>query len=67
VIITESRHLVADVIDWLGHRVNNAAVADVDAGIAAGRETVAEAVTLFELSLADYLWALADIVRPEES
>lgn len=63
-IITETRHLVADVLDDLAGRVQGAAIRDIDANISAGHQTVAESIALFELSLGDLLAALADGVRP---
>ena len=63
-MIHQARLLAADVLDDLAGRTQARAIADMDANISAGHQTVAESVTLFTLSLGDYLGALADVVRP---
>ncbi len=61
-ILTQLRHLAVDVLDATAARLQARAIRDIDAGILAERETVAASFTLFQLSLADYIEALADVI-----
>jgi hypothetical protein len=61
-ILTQLRQMAVDVLDHAGDRLQARAIRDIDAGILAERETVAASVTLFQLSLGDYLIALADTI-----